>query len=851
MTTDILTTALQLLDNNYSVLPIRNDGSKAPAIGAWKQYMTAPPTRETVEDWFDELSLAGPYGLGVVTGYGGHEMTELEGRAVHHLPDLAALAADTGLGDLWARVASGWLEQSPSGGIHFHYRISDADVPGNTKLARGTDRLVLAETRGAGGQTVIAPTPGTMHESGKPWVRLAGGPDTAAVLTMAERDAFHALLRTLDQQPDHTPTGSAPVAPHDPTAGITPGDDYENRVDWTDILTPHGWTRLHTRGRTTYWLRPGKTKGQGISATTGHADDRDRLFVFTSSTDFTPEVPYTKLGAYALLNHGGDHTKAAAALRKQGFGQAATQLQPASHDDLAGLIAPTTGDTSWTTMTSASADTSDANTSGGTTANEAGASPEPAPARGATAPDVVDRTATPDQDNTALLLADQHHTQLRHVPGRGWLAWDTYRWAPGAHVAQEAARALARRLPAGEGWGTYRKNALSARGVDGVLKLAATDPRLHTDAAQLDARPYELNTPDGAYNLRTGLLLPTDPAAMHTRHTTCAPDFDAPHPKWDRFLSMTFAGDPAMVEYVRLVLGVTIIGTVLEQILLFAQGQGKNGKSTLMETVQRILGIGPSGYATSAPSSLLIATRNEGHPTEIARLAGARMVVTSEIEEGQRFAEAKVKLLTGSDTLTGRFMGKDFFDFRPTHTLWTLSNPMPEVRSGGPAFWRRVRLLKFPHEVPEDLRILDLGDQLVHEEGAAILAWMITGARDYLAHGLTTPASVTDATDAYQHETDTVGRFIEERCETGDVNAQHMTVTSAALRAAYETWCRVEGETAVSQKSLVQQLSARFGVRPGRSKSSRYLSGIRLTDVSPEDDDASPAEGRGWVQDGW
>ncbi|GAB2457687.1 phage/plasmid primase, P4 family [Xylanimonas ulmi] len=849
MTNPILATALQLLDAGYSVLPIRDDGSKAPAISTWKQYMTAAPTRDEVTAWFGPAR--SPFGLGVVTGHNHHEMTELEGRAVHALPDLAALATDTGLGDLWQRVAGGWLEQSPSGGIHFHYRITDGDVPGNLKLARDMAGLVLAETRGAGGQTVIAPTPGAMHPSGKPWVRLAGGPATAAVLTMAERDAFHALLRTLDEQPDQGPTTVGAVTPHDPTAGVTPGDDYENRTDWADILTPHGWTLVSARGRTRYWLRPGKAKGQGISATTGHADDRDRLYVFTSSTDFAPEIPYTKLGAYALLEHGGDHTAAAKELRRRGFGQAATALTPA--DDLAGLIAPTNGDTSWATTPAPAADTtSNTTTSGGETEPGDGASLEAAPVPGPTpTTDVAERDATPDQDNTALLLVDTNHHLLRHVPGRGWLAWDTYRWTPGAHTAQEAARTLARRLPTGEGWNTYRKTALSARGVDGVLKLAATDPRIHTDANNLDARPYELNTPAGAYNLRTATLLPTDPAALHTRHTSVAPDFDAPHPRWDRFLAMTFAGEPDMIEYVRLVLGVTIIGAVLEQILLFAQGQGKNGKSTLMETVQRILGIGPSGYAASAPSSLLIATRNEGHPTEIARLAGARMVVTSEIEEGQRFAEAKVKLLTGSDTLTGRFMGKDFFDFRPTHTLWTLSNPMPEVRTGGPAFWRRVRLLKFPHEVPEELRILDLGDQLVHEEGPAILAWMIRGARDYLAHGLHTPAVVTSATDAYQHETDTVARFVEERCELGDPNAQHMTVTSAAVRAAYEAWCRVEGETPVSQKALVQQLIGRFAVRSARSNNSRYLSGMRLTDVSPDDDDASRGEPPTLAVDGW
>ncbi|WP_227469343.1 hypothetical protein, partial [Actinomyces sp. HMSC065F12] len=84
--------------------------------------------------------------------------------------------------------------------------------------------------------------------------------------------------------------------------GDRPGDHYENTTTWNNILTPHGWTPVFTQGNTTYWRRPGKKTG--ISATTGHNTDRNRLYVFTTSTEFLPETPYTKFAAYALLNHG-------------------------------------------------------------------------------------------------------------------------------------------------------------------------------------------------------------------------------------------------------------------------------------------------------------------------------------------------------------------------------------------------------------------------------------------------------------------------------------------------------------------------------------------------------------------
>ncbi|GMA22263.1 hypothetical protein GCM10025864_44890 [Luteimicrobium album] len=226
-------------------------------------------------------------------------------------------------------------------------------------------------------------------------------------------------------------------------------------------------------------------------------------------------MPYTKLGALAVLEHGGDHTAAAKALAAAGFGQRATALRPVpdhpTADDLAGLIAPTAD----------------------------GALPvppaprpqlhvvdEPAPEQ------VADRVATPDQDNTALLFVDAHADTVRYATGRGrWLTWTGHHWSvDDRELVREHARTLVRRLPGGEGWETYRKKALSARGVTDVLRLAQSDQRIVVAAKELDARPYELNTPAGIVDLRTGTLSQPDPAALHTRTTTVAPDFDASHP---------------------------------------------------------------------------------------------------------------------------------------------------------------------------------------------------------------------------------------------------------------------------------------------------------------------------------
>ncbi|WP_081737917.1 bifunctional DNA primase/polymerase [Arthrobacter sp. H41] len=324
--------ALEALANGLSIVPVRADGSKAPA-GNWRQYQERQSTLSEVDQWFPAGS---PLGLGIVTGYAGVEMTETEAAAAHHMQGLQDLAAASGLGDVWAR-ACGWVEQSPSGGYHLIYRISGGEVAGNTKLAKDAAGLVLAETRGRGGMVIIAPSGGSVHPSGGYWQRISGGPDTMGTLSTDEADQVHDLFRTLDA----TPPSSSPSifatrasTPPGGTAadGLTPGDDYEARTDWADILTPAGWTHAHTDGPgIRYWTRPGKKAG--VSATTGKDPARDRLYVFSSSTDLPAGESLTKFHVYAHLHHGGDHSAAASLLRKDGYGKNCT-AGPAAGSEL-------------------------------------------------------------------------------------------------------------------------------------------------------------------------------------------------------------------------------------------------------------------------------------------------------------------------------------------------------------------------------------------------------------------------------------------------------------------------------------------------------------------------------------
>ncbi|MFJ8109955.1 DUF927 domain-containing protein [Streptomyces sp. NPDC096132] len=339
-TTDLRAAARELHDAGLCVLPIKADGSKAPDVRSWTPYKLDRSTPAEHDQWFGGDR---PHGIAVVYGAvsGAVEMLEFEGLAVREgmLDAATEIMEASGLGEPWAAVLGGWATESPSGGRHYRVRVEGTDVPGNTKLASRLARedeytaeerqrlrekpgarivRVLIETRGEGGYGLVEPSGGTVHASGRPYVRLAGGPATIPVLDADTMAAIRDVCRMLDQLPrPEAPKSTAPrPAPPRPDGSLRPGDDFEARATWTDIL--QGIFRpLTTRGSETYW---GWADGVGgVKATTGK-DEHDRLFVFATGSDFTPEVPYSKFGAYALLQHNSDHKAAAKELARQGYG---------------------------------------------------------------------------------------------------------------------------------------------------------------------------------------------------------------------------------------------------------------------------------------------------------------------------------------------------------------------------------------------------------------------------------------------------------------------------------------------------------------------------------------------------
>lgn len=840
---DILTAALAFHAAGCSVVPTRADGTKAPAA-FWKTYQTTRADPAQLTTWFG----SGAYdGLGVVCGSisGNLEMLELEGRAVSEklLEALAALFNDHGLTELWARIVTGYLETTPSGGLHILYRVT-GDMKGNTKLASRparTDELtgdeqavaaknpgkvftrVLIETRGEGGYVVVAPSGGRTHPSGKPWTLLTGGPATIATISEDERDAIHAIAGLLDTMPSPVPAqmsdrtiNSELMVARDGV--LRPGDDFNNKASWADILAPHGWTIISAYGRGLTWRRAGKT--DGISATTGTRGDGDNLYVFTSSTEFDPEVPYSKFGAYTLLEHGGDFTAATRALRAQGYGG---DLPPLLHGDenLHELIAPRADGTH-------------------VQGNLALASvTQLQPARRATSYGF-------EEHRGQLRFAERFTTtfggDFLHVFGIGWHKFDGARWAECLDGAE--CRAVLQLIKEAFGeLGTLdvdaRKDLFkdigkveSAAGLRGVLELAESMHPCALAGNQLDASPYLLNTRTGTVHIEAAKVTPPNPGDHLSKVTRAGFDPDARAEVFDTFLAR-IQPDPDMRAFLARQLGSSLLGVVREHVLFIWHGTGANGKGTLRDAILNALG----DYAVEVPAELLLVSRNTNLAPERMRLKGARVAFCSEIGNGAKLDEPTMKKLTGGDPVNAKMLYRNPIQFDPSHTLFMLTNHLPQVRGDDPATWRRIVAVPFDTVIPAEERNGMLPEALKAVPDA-VLAWMWRGWLDYQRQGLNPPPSVLAATRKYQLDSDLLARFL---ADDEAVLLGHGSVGSAVLYRAFVDWCKAEGEEiGMSNKAFTEAMEGR-GYTKKRTKTGAMWDQVMVVDKT-----AGWSGGDGW-----
>jgi putative DNA primase/helicase len=426
------------------------------------------------------------------------------------------------------------------------------------------------------------------------------------------------------------------------------------------------------------------------------------------------------------------------------------------------------------------------------------------------------------EDSVALEFVNRYGNKVRfdHTSG-AWFTWDGVTWRrDGKGLAFSWARALSRELALSEQPGT-RKNAGRAAFCRGVEEHARRDQTISVQSDAWDRDPMLLGTPGGVVDLRTGVLRNGRQEDMITRTTAVAPS-DAPDcPLWLQFLHESTGGDAELVSFLRQLVGYCLTGLTVEQVLAFLHGPGGNGKSVFVNTIQKIMGE----YARVANIETFTESSKDRHTEELARLAGARMVTASETDSGRRWAEGKVKWVTGGDTISARFMHQNSFEFTPQFKLIILGNHAPAITNLDDALRRRFLIVPFTRKpsTPDP----SLETKLV-AEWSSILRWGIEGAVDWHTNRLARPAAVTQATREYFDEQDVFGQWLGEDCDVDHGN-EHKVEKTVALFDAWKDYGARAGEPLITRRQFNSRMAQRgFEHKQIKALGTKGFRGIRL-----------------------
>ena len=364
-----------------------------------------------------------------------------------------------------------------------------------------------------------------------------------------------------------------------------------------------------------------------------------------------------------------------------------------------------------------------------------------------------------------------------------------------------------------------------------VLFLSAQgDNSLGISGDEWDRDPLLMGCANGVIELKTGLFRPGRPEDyIKTIAPTEWKGIDNQAPAWERFLSEIFDGNMELVEYVQRLFGYSITGLTVEHIVPILWGEGRNGKGTMLETLGFVLG----NLAKPIQAEMLMRQgrmkSSAGPSPDIMSLRGRRLAWGSETDEGVPMDLAKVKYLTGGDTLVGRPPhGRDMIEFTPTHTLFLLTNHKPEIPTIESGIWERVHLIPFtlkfvdePKEPNERQRDPFLPEKL-KAEAPGILAWLVKGCLEWQRAGLNPPSIVKETTAEYRRDEDILSAFIQE---VVIINVSSR-VKAGEFYKAYERWCLGNGHKPMGGKKFGERMSKIFKKR--RDSKGNYYEGIEL-----------------------
>lgn len=429
------------------------------------------------------------------------------------------------------------------------------------------------------------------------------------------------------------------------------------------------------------------------------------------------------------------------------------------------------------------------------------------------------------EDHLALLFTERHAHEIRYTAALGrYYKFNGRHWQHDKTLGvYELARLSNRDVAVASNGLTKqaKKGLTSSKMRAAVEQLARADRRIAATVEQWDSNPWLLNTPGATIDLKTGAFHPHKPEDYITKATPVTPN-DKGCPRWLKFIDEITGGDDDLATYLKKMVGYALTGVTTEHVLFFLYGRGANGKGVFTTILQLLLGE----YHCTAPIETFTVSGSDRHPTELAKLVGARCVTSTETQEGRSWDETKIKVLTGGDQISARFMRQDFFDYIPQFKLIISGNHRPRLRSVDEAIRRRMRLIPFDVIIPTSERDPLLVEKL-RTELPGILLWAIEGCVLWQREGLEPPARVLEATEAYLASEDVIGNWITSNCV---LDGAAWTATTA-LHTSFKTWADQSSEKGMGIRAFSQALALRAELSFRHTMMGNGYDGIRFKDL--------------------
>lgn len=900
--------AQQWLDSGCSIIPIRTDGTKKTTLTSWARFQKEQPNSAHLDLWWN----ASPnLGIGVICGSvsGDLEMLELEGRAASdEVFDQIREACDRrGVAELWDMLLFqyGYAEWTPSGGLHLLYRIADHEVPGNTKVAQRpaneqekalnpADRVkVLAETRGEGGYVVVAPSGGSVHRSGRPWEACEGSTfGEIPAIGWVDRNLLHqAVFEVLDEMPPAQEWQPRQQQVREP-GELTPGDDFNIRGDWREILPD--WTWVRPRGH--WWELRHPTASAETSATLGHSNDgEERLFVFSTNTVFDQWKPYTKFAAWAQLHHNGNFSSAASDLRKRGYGspRVSSPFSAASGPGSA-KAPPADGVDEPTEAVDAGLDWDDVVTHLKELSDDTMA--RKSYSRAITAElAIVDESQSwqwRDLLCDAGGLGRREFDQILREARRQARRNGRIQRNPNAPILPAPSdplaviRELQDKMPSTDGivhlkrwrdsWYEWTgkhwlecseasvQNWLYSQTEDALYESGDELNRWAPDRAKVGNLSHALGTAvvyrddnadadrylacaNGVFDLKRSVLLPHSPSRFNLYSLPFDYDPKAECPQWLQFLEQVLPGDAESQRTLQEWFGYIISGRTDLQKMLSMVGDKRSGKGTISRVLRRLIGEDVVAHPT---------LRTLSGDFGLEDLLGKTLAVMGDVRwEGRGTGGAVEALLgiIGEDAKTVHRKNRLSWHGQLDARFMLMSNDSPRFSDASLALSGRMIHIHFKESFygREDPGL----SERLYGEMAGILLWALEGLHRLNERGrFIEPESAQEIREEVEEIASPVRTFFSEHTET----AEGESVDLKTLHSLYQEWCNSQGEGYQLPINLFGR-AIRSGcrdmgieiarVRSEDGKKTRYAIGVKLQDwvVPPPSWASGTPGGRTWT----